>query len=292
MPAGSLVSVTLARVALAVGALALGSLTACSRAATTTTPAVAPPTSAAAAPLVITPTSPLKDFGTMWTFDAPPIAYWKARYGFDASKEWIDHVRLSAVRIPGCSASIVSPEGLVMTNHHCARACTTESSARDSNYIETGFVAAALTDEKKCRGMTADQLQSIEDVSARVQGALTAPDAKGQAEQRTAAIASIQQECQARGGLTCQVVSFYQGGRYSLYRFKRYTDVRLVMAPEEGIAFYGGDPDNFTYPRFDLDLTLLRLYENDAPLKAPHYLKWSANGAQEGELVFVVGNPG
>ncbi len=272
--------------------LSAATLADCSRAASTATSAVAPPQSAASAPLAITPKSPLKDFGTMWTFDAPPLAYWKARYNFDASKEWLDHVRLSAVRIPGCSASVVSPDGLVMTNHHCARACTTESSARDSNYIETGFVAAALTDEKKCRGMTADQLQSIEDVTARVQGALTAPDAKGQAEQRSAIVTTIQQECQSKTGITCQVVSFYQGGRYSLYRFKRWTDLRLVMVPEEGIAFYGGDPDNFTFPRYDLDLTLLRIYENDQPLKAQHYLKWSANGAQEDELIFVVGNPG
>lgn len=269
--------------------LALG---ACSRATPTTTPAPSPSSPAASASIVVTPTSPLKDFGTMWTFDAPPLAYWKARYGFDATPEWLEHVRLSAVRIPGCSASIVSPDGLVMTNHHCARACTTESSARDSNYIETGFVAGALKDEKKCRGITADQLQSIEDVTARVQGALTAGDPRAQAEQRTAIIGTIQRECAQGGALTCQVVSFYQGGRYSLYRFKRYTDVRLVMAPEEGIAFYGGDPDNFTFPRFDLDLTLLRIYENDAPLKAAHYLKWSVAGAKEGELTFVVGNPG
>jgi len=276
-----------ARVTLSIlSALALG---ACSRAASVAPPSAAPAPSAA---LVVTPTSPLKDFGTMWTFDAPPLAYWKARYDFDATPAWLEHIRLSAVRIPGCSASIVSPEGLVMTNHHCARSCTSESSARDSNYIETGFVAATLNDEKRCRGMTADQLQSIEDVTARVQGALTASDPKAQAEQRTAVVNTIQQECATRTGLTCQVVSFYQGGRYSLYRFKRYTDLRLVMAPEEGIAFYGGDPDNFTYPRYDLDLTLLRIYENDAPLKAQHYLKWSAAGAQEGELTFVVGNPG
>ncbi|HEX4935076.1 MAG TPA: S46 family peptidase, partial [Gemmatimonadaceae bacterium] len=141
-----------------VALLALLAFGGCTQATTTAAPPPAPAPPATS--LIVTPTSPLKDFGTMWTFDAPPLAYWKARYGFDAPKEWLDHVRLSAVRIPGCSASIVSPDGLVMTNHHCARACTTESSARDSNYIETGFVAVALNDEKKCRGMTADQLQS------------------------------------------------------------------------------------------------------------------------------------
>ncbi len=242
--------------------------------------------------LTVTPTSPIKEFGTMWTFDAPPLQYWKARYGFDATPEWLEHVRLSAVRIPGCSASIVSSGGLVMTNHHCARECTTEASPRDSNYIETGFVAATLADEKKCRGITADQLQSIEDVTNRVQSTVTATDATAQAQQRSAAVSQIQSQCAQATGMVCQVVSFYQGGRYSLYRFKRYTDVRLVMAPEGDIAFYGGDPDNFTFPRYDLDLTLLRIYEDNAPLKATHYLKWSAAGPQDGELAFVVGNPG
>jgi hypothetical protein len=234
----------------------------------------------------------VKEFGTMWTFDAPPLAYWKARYGFTPDQKWLDHVRLASIRIPGCSASFVSSNGLVLTNHHCARACTASSSPPDSNYIETGFAAAGLADEKKCQGMFADQLQSISDVTARVRAVVTARTPAEQAVQRAAAIERLQKECATSAEFVCEVVTFYQGGRYSLYKYRRWTDVRLVMAPEENIAFYGGDPDNFTYPRYCLDLTLLRVYENDRPLQPTDYLKWSANGAAENDLVFVTGNPG
>jgi hypothetical protein len=263
----------------------------------TPNPASAPSPSASAAaatstPITVSPSTPIKEFGTMWTFDDPPLQYWKARYGFEATPEFLDHLRLSAVRIPGCSASVVSADGLVMTNHHCGRSCTTAMSPKDSNYMTTGFVAPAMGDEKKCPDMYADQLQSMEDVTGKIQNAITAATPAEQAAQRTAEINRVQQECGRSAGMVCQVVTFYQGGRYSLYRYKRYTDLRLVMAPEEHIAFFGGDPDNFTYPRWDLDLTLLRIYDNGQPLKAQHYLKWSAAGAAEDELVFVVGNPG
>jgi hypothetical protein len=234
----------------------------------------------------------VKEFGTMWTFDAPPLSYWKAQYNFDADPLWLEHVRLSAVRIPGCSASIVSEHGLVMTNHHCARACITAVSTPDSNYQELGFVAKAEADERKCPGMTADQLQSIEDVTERVRKSVTATGSAARVAQRDSAIARIEQDCGQSTGLLCQVVTFYQGGQYSLYRYRRYTDLRLVMAPEEAASFYGGDPDNFTYPRYDLDVSLVRIYENNAPLHATHFLKWSTAGAGDGELVFVVGNPG
>jgi hypothetical protein len=234
----------------------------------------------------------VKEFGTMWTFDAPPLAYWKAQYGFEADPAWLEHVRLSAVRIPGCSASIVSDRGLVMTNHHCARSCITAVSTPDSNYQALGFVAQSERDERKCPGMTADQLQSIEDVTAKLRGAVSGTTSARRVAQRDSAIGRIEAECSQSSGLLCQVVTFYQGGRYSLYRYRRYNDLRLVLAPEESASFFGGDPDNFTFPRFDLDLSLVRIYENDAPLKPAHFLKWSEAGAGEGEPVFVVGNPG
>ncbi|MFL5576676.1 MAG: S46 family peptidase [Gemmatimonadaceae bacterium] len=295
-----------AAAALAIAALAAG-VTACAQ-WPATTPAASPPAPAAAptgtpvaasgaegggAPAAISPAHPIKEFGTMWTFDAPPLEYWKARYGFTPDQAWLDHVRLASVRIPGCSASIVSRNGLVMTNHHCGRECTAEVSPRDTNYVDDGWAARSLADEKKCPNLWADQLQSIEDVTARVRGAVSASaPAQQQVAQRDAAIAAIEQECKERTRQNCQVVTFYQGGMYSLYRYRRFDDVRLVMAPEVSIAFYGGDPDNFTYPRYDLDLTLLRIYENGKPLQPRDYLKWSAGGAKEGEPVFVTGNPG
>jgi hypothetical protein len=228
----------------------------------------------------------------MWTFDAPPLEYWQARYGFTPPDGWLDHVRLASVRIPGCSASLVSANGLVMTNHHCARSCITSASPPDTNYQRSGFVARSPGDEKKCPTIYADQLRSIEDVTPRVHQGITARSSAGRVAQRDSIVAQIQGECPGGGSEVCQVVSFYQGGRYSLYRYHRYPDVRLVMAPEEAAAFFGGDPDNFTYPRFDLDLTLLRIYENGAPLRPAEYLRWSKAGAEEGDLVFVVGNPG
>ncbi len=245
---------------------------------------------APAGPSPVLPANYVPAFGTMWAFDAPPLEYWQARYGFTPDAGWLDRIRLASVRIPGCSASLVSGNGLVMTNHHCARACITATSPADTNYQRSGFVARSTRDEKKCPNMYADQLRGIEDVTDRVRRRIRARTPTAQVAQRDSAIAEIQGECQA--GETCQVVSFYQGGSYSLYRYRRFNDVRLVLAPEEAAAFFGGDPDNFTYPRFDIDLTLFRIYEGDAPYRPAEYLPWSKAGAREGDLVFVVGNPG
>ena len=250
------------------------------------------PRTATTSPAVAQPATYVEEFGTMWTFDAPPLEHWRATYGFAPDQQWLDRVRLSAVRIPGCSASFVSANGLVLTNHHCARACVAAVSPRDTNYVEAGFAAPALSDEKQCPAMWADQLQSIEDVTARVRGAMKSRVSTEQVAQRDAEIERIQQSCTADTKLNCQVIAFYQGGRYSLYRFRRFDDVRLVLAPEVGIAFFGGDPDNFTYPRYDLDATLLRVYDNGQPLRPAEHLRWSTAGAREDEPVFIVGNPG
>jgi hypothetical protein len=236
------------------------------------------------------------ELGTMWTFENPPREYWQRTYGFAPTEEWLEHVRLSSVRYgQHCSASFVSPTGLVMTNHHCALDCIEAVSTGVNDYVVDGFYAPGRGQELTCPGLFLDQLVDIEDVTARVHGAAPAdaPAAEVAAAQAQAR-SRIEAECSAAAELTCQVVSLYHGGQYQLYKYRRYAPVKLVWAPDVQAGFYGGDPDNFTYPRYNLDVSFLRAYEPDGQTVAstPHYFRWNARGAGDGELVFITGNPG
>ena len=229
----------------------------------------------------------------MWTFDNFPSKTVAAKYGFAPSQTWLDHVRASSLRIAGgCSASFISPQGLVMTNHHCVLDCVQELSTAQQNFVETGFAAQTLADERKCPAFELDQLTQITDVTADVLQAMAGKTGSAANAALHAKDAELQQSCGSDPAVLCQVVSLYEGGVYDLYRYKRYNDVRLVFAPEMGVAQFGGDPDNFNFPRFDFDIGVVRAYENDHPASSPDYLKWSSNGSKDGDLVFVSGDPG
>ena len=229
----------------------------------------------------------------MWTFDNPPRKLIKEKYGFDITDQWLEHVRLTAVRVSGASASFVSPDGLILTNQHVGRDQVTKLSTPQRDFIKDGFYAATRDDELKCTDFEANVLVSYEDVTRRVHGAVKAGATDTDANaQRKAAISAIEKECAGATGLKCEVVTLYSGGEYWLYRNKKYTDIRLVFAPEQDIAYFGGDYDNFTYPRWNFDITFFRVYENGRPLKSEHYLTWSKSGAAEGELIFAPGYPG
>ncbi|HEV2800033.1 MAG TPA: S46 family peptidase [Pyrinomonadaceae bacterium] len=239
-------------------------------------------------------TSPVRADEGMWTFDNPPLKQWKERYNFEPTKEWLDHVRLASVRLQdGGSGSFVSPNGLVMTNQHVAGGQLAKLSTKERDLVKDGFYARTHAEELKCPDLEINVLVSYEDVTKRVQGAVRAGATDREAnEQRRAAIAAIEKESTDQTKLKSDVVTLYAGGEYWVYRYKKYTDVRLVFAPEEQIAFFGGDYDNFTYPRYNLDVTFLRVYENDQPAKTEHYFKWSAKGPADGEFVVLSGNPG
>jgi hypothetical protein len=230
----------------------------------------------------------------MWTFDNPPLKQLKERYGFEPTRAWLDHVRLASARFnDGGSGSFVSPHGLVLTNHHVARGQLQKVSSPSKDYVKDGFYARTEAEELKCPDLEINVLANMEDVTARVRGAVK-PGMSDEAalKARKAEIAGIEKESLAKTGLRSDVISLYQGGEYWLYQYKKYTDMRLVFAPEQQTAFFGGDPDNFTYPRYDIDFALFRVYENAKPVENHDYLRWNAKGAGDGELVFVSGNPG
>ncbi len=230
----------------------------------------------------------------MWLFSNPPTKLLKEKYNFTPTEEWLEHVQRASVRFNvGGSGSFVSSQGLVMTNHHVGADALQKLSTAERDLLKEGFHARSRDEEMKCLDMELNVLQSTEDVTDRVNAAVKQGMSPADAQQaRRAAMNTIEQESLDKTGLRSDVITLYQGGRYHLYRYKRYTDVRLVFAPEQDIAFFGGDPDNFEYPRWCLDVCFFRVYENDQPVEIEHYFKWSAAGADAGELVFVSGNPG
>lgn len=228
----------------------------------------------------------------MWTLDNLPVKQMQAHYGFTPTAAWIAHVEHSALRLAGgCSGSFVSADGLVMTNHHCANGCLSALSNNKHNYMQDGYFAAGK--EAKCPDIELNQLESITDVTATVNAATKDKSGADYVKAQRAVIGNLEKQCVGNNpaGLRCEVVTLYHGGRYDLYKYKRYQDVRLVFAPEQSIAFFGGDPDNFNFPRYDLDVTFLRAYEHGKPAHT-EYFHFDPHGPKAGEMTFVVGNPG
>ncbi len=234
------------------------------------------------------------DTGKMWTFENPPLDYFEATYDFRPSPEWLDHVRLAALRLPNCSASFVSASGLMMSNHHCARDGASEVTRDGEDLLEEGFYAADRKDERRVPGLHVDQLVEIRSVTEEIR---TVVDRVGSERERIRArdrkIEEIEKRVSEETGHRCEVTSLYHGGAFSLYCYRRYDDVRLVFVPESQIGYFGGDPDNFTYPRYNLDVSFFRVYDDaGSPVEPDAYLRWASGGVREGDAVFVVGNPG
>ena len=231
----------------------------------------------------------------MWTYDNFPAKKVHQKYGFTPDAQWLTEAQLSSVRLAGgCSGSFVSPDGLVMTNHHCSHQCIEQLSTKEKDFVAQGFYAPQLENEVKCPEIELNQLLQISDVTGQVQGATKGlKPGKEFNDKRKAAMAALEKECAAGDDkVRCDVVELYHGGQYSLYKYKRFQDVRLVFAPEVAIAFFGGDPDNFNFPRYDLDVSFIRAWEDGKPARTEHYFKWSPGGTREGDLTFVSGNPG
>ena len=236
----------------------------------------------------------------MWTFDNPPRAAIKQATGVDVTDAWLKRLRLATIRLEeGCTASFISQDGLILTNHHCAQSCIAENSTAERDLLAGGFRAANREQELRCQAQAASVLVDMQNVTAEVQAAVKGlPDADAN-KARKKELTRLEQSCEdaskkdsGTGPLKCEVVTLYQGGQYWLYKYKRYEDVRLVLAPEEAIASFGGDPDNFQFPRWSLDFSMLRAYENGKPVKVAEPLKFNWGGAAEGEAVFVSGHPG
>lgn len=244
--------------------------------------------------LVVAAGTAMADEG-MWTLDHLPIKQMQQRYGFTPSPQWIDLVQHAALRLAeGCSGSFVSANGLVMTNHHCANSCLSQLSKGHEDYMSNGYVALKQEDEPKCPDVELNQLESITDVTAQVNAAITGKVGAERVKAEREIDSKLEQSCVHGDAKTwrCDVITLYNGGRYALYKYRRYQDVRLVFAPEQSIAFFGGDPDNFNFPRYDLDVTFFRAYVNGKPANTPQFFKFDTQGPKANEMTFVVGNPG
>lgn len=229
----------------------------------------------------------------MWPMNNVPADRIAEKYGFKPDPAWLQNVQLSSARLAqGCSASFVSAHGLVMTNHHCAHACIEQLSQKGQDLIANGFYAPTEQAEKRCPELEVNQLVTITDVTETMRAALAGKSGPAFSEAKKAAQAKLEKACATSDRLRCDVVELYHGGRYNLYQYRRYQDVRLVFAPEMATAFFGGDPDNFNFPRYDLDVSFVRIYDNGKPAETAHYFPFSASGAKENELTFVSGHPG
>ncbi len=230
----------------------------------------------------------------MWTFDGFPTAKMRAAYGWAPDQQWLDKVRSAAVRLTGgCSASFVSNEGLILTNHHCVSSCIEDNSTAANNILAKGFTAASRPRELKCAGQQAEVVTAIRDVTGQIKAAMGGATGQASVRARTAAVAELEKSsCPDTATTRCQVVSLYGGGQYKLYTYRKYSDVRLVWAPEAQAAQFGGDPDNFNFPRYSMDASFLRAYENGRPVATPAHLQWNPRQPVENEATFVVGNPG
>ena len=235
----------------------------------------------------------------MWTYHDFPQALVKKEYGADITASWLDRVRTATVRLAGCTASFVSPEGLILTNHHCAATCLDENSTSEKNLSRDGFLARTRDKEVRCSTQVADVLMAMENITEKVEAATRNLDEKAANDTRKRVLTQLEQACEQasikskNGPFKCESVNLYQGGQYWLYEYKRYDDLRLVFAPEDSIAAFGGDPDNFQFPRWDLDMSMLRAYDSHGkPVATPSYLRIRPEGPKPGELVFVSGHPG
>jgi hypothetical protein len=229
----------------------------------------------------------------MWTFNNFPADAVARKYGFKPDQQWLDKLRLGSARLAqGCSGSFVSKDGLVMTNHHCVHTCVSQLSSATKDLVKEGFLAKKRDDEKKCPNLEVNQLIQITDVTARMNAATAGKSGAAYADAQKAEMAKITKECATSDDLRCDVVTLYKGGKHDLYTYRRYQDVRLTWVPEFAIAFFGGDPDNFNFPRYDLDAAFVRVYKDGKPLVAEHFLPFSKTPAKAGDLTFVTGHPG